>query len=69
MVCPSNSYGGGTRPWAQSSNYEPQCTHDGKIEVIGLTTYQLVSVNFHSLTIVSVLFHSVSKFVIIVSDG
>ncbi|KAJ6219702.1 hypothetical protein RDWZM_005514 [Blomia tropicalis] len=35
------SYGGGTRPWAQSSNYEPQCTHDGKIEVIGLTTYQL----------------------------
>jgi diacylglycerol kinase (ATP) len=37
------SYGGGTRPWNRSmGTYEPS-TEDGLIEVVGLTTYQLVS--------------------------
>jgi diacylglycerol kinase (ATP) len=37
------SYGGGTRPWAGSSPiYETPSTDDKLIEVIGLTTYQLV---------------------------
>ncbi|KAH9406003.1 hypothetical protein TYRP_014301 [Tyrophagus putrescentiae] len=36
------SYSGGTRPWAPSSSYDPQSTNDGQIEVIGLTTYQLL---------------------------
>ena len=37
------SYGGGTRPWGGSSPiYETPATDDGLIEVIGLTTYQLV---------------------------
>lgn len=39
----TDSYGGGTRPWAPSSSYRTPCTDDGLIEVIGLTTYQLVS--------------------------
>ena len=38
-----NSYSGGTRPWAPSSSYRAPSTDDGYIEVIGLTTYQLVS--------------------------
>lgn len=38
------SYGGGTRPWSGNSPiYEVPRTDDGLIEVIGLTTYQLVS--------------------------
>lgn len=38
------SYGGGTRPWGGNSPvYETPRTDDGLIEVIGLTTYQLVS--------------------------
>lgn len=37
------SYGGGTRPWSGNSPiYEIPRTDDGLIEVIGLTTYQLV---------------------------
>lgn len=37
------SYGGGTHPWNKSGGqYEP-ATDDGLIEVVGLTTYQLVS--------------------------
>ncbi|GAB6033373.1 hypothetical protein CHUAL_013138 [Chamberlinius hualienensis] len=37
-----NSYGGGTHPWNnQSAGFESPTTHDGLIEVIGLTTYQL----------------------------
>ena len=39
-----NSYGGGTRPWASNSPcFETPRTDDGLIEVIGLTTYQLVT--------------------------
>lgn len=39
------SYGGGTRPWGGSSPvYESPATDDGLIEVIGLTTYQLVCI-------------------------
>jgi hypothetical protein len=38
------SYGGGTRPWGGNSPvYETPRTDDRLIEVIGLTTYQLVS--------------------------
>jgi diacylglycerol kinase (ATP) len=38
------SYGGGTRPWGGNSPvYETPRTDDKLIEVIGLTTYQLVS--------------------------
>lgn len=38
------SYGGGTRPWGGTSPvYEAPRTDDRLIEVIGLTTYQLVS--------------------------
>jgi hypothetical protein len=38
-----HSYGGGTRPWGTNSpSYETPRTDDGLIEVIGLTTYQLV---------------------------
>ena len=38
-----SSYGGGTHPWNKSGGqYEP-ATDDGLIEVVGLTTYQLVS--------------------------
>lgn len=33
------SYGGGTRPWANSGG--KQATDDGLIEIVGLTTYQL----------------------------
>lgn len=41
------SYGGGTRPWSGNSPiYEVPRTDDGLIEVIGLTTYQLVSLNW-----------------------
>lgn len=37
-----SSYGGGTHPWNKSGGqYEP-ATDDGLIEVLGLTTYQLV---------------------------
>jgi len=39
------SYGGGTRPWGSNSPlFEIPRTDDGLIEVIGLTTYQLVSI-------------------------
>lgn len=39
-----SSYGGGTHPWNKSGGqYEPS-TDDGLIEVLGLTTYQLVSI-------------------------
>lgn len=34
------SYGGGTKPWNRPWD---QATDDGLIEVVGLTTYQLVS--------------------------
>jgi diacylglycerol kinase (ATP) len=38
------SYGGGTHPWGENSPvYETPRTDDKLIEVIGLTTYQLVS--------------------------
>lgn len=37
------SYGGGTRPWGGGNNFRSPSTEDGLIEVIGLTTYQLVS--------------------------
>ena len=37
------SYGGGTHPWNRASGIE-QATDDGLIEVVGLTTYQLVSI-------------------------
>lgn len=39
--CCLYSYGGGTHPWSG----EEQSTEDGMIEVVGLTTYQLVSTN------------------------
>lgn len=39
------SYGGGTRPWNTGSSTIQPATDDGLIEVIGLTTYQLVSLN------------------------
>ena len=43
------SYGGGTRPWSGNSPvYEVPRTDDGLIEVIGLTTYQLVSFFLYS---------------------
>lgn len=38
------SYGGGTRPWNRAAGAVDPATDDGLIEVIGLTTYQLVSV-------------------------
>ncbi|KAJ8950810.1 hypothetical protein NQ318_012672 [Aromia moschata] len=37
------SYGGGTRPWNRSMGSSEPSTEDGLIEVVGLTTYQLVS--------------------------
>lgn len=37
------SYGGGTRPWNRSMGTADPSTEDGLIEVVGLTTYQLVS--------------------------
>ena len=39
------SYGGGTHPWANRTHdgNQDQATDDGLIEVVGLTTYQLVS--------------------------
>lgn len=43
------SYGGGTRPWGGNSPvYESPRTDDRLIEVIGLTTYQLVSIPWKS---------------------
>lgn len=36
-----SSYGSGTHPWNRSSGAD-QRTDDGKIEVLGLTTYQMV---------------------------
>ena len=36
------SYGGGTRPWNRAFGQQEQATDDGLIEVVGLTTYQLV---------------------------
>jgi len=60
------SYGGGTRPWGSNSpSYETPRTDDGLIEVIGLTTYQLVSnerctplpcSTFHSTTLINVFY-------------
>lgn len=41
IYCWLYSYGGGTHPWSG----EEQSTEDGMIEVVGLTTYQLVSKN------------------------
>lgn len=37
------SYGGGTHPWNRSMGTSEPSTEDGLIEVVGLTTYQLVS--------------------------
>lgn len=37
------SYGGGTHPWNKSGGQYDPATDDGLIEVVGLTTYQLVS--------------------------
>lgn len=37
------SYGGGTHPWNKSGGAVEPSTEDGLIEVVGLTTYQLVS--------------------------
>lgn len=37
------SYGGGTHPWNKSGGTVEPSTEDGLIEVVGLTTYQLVS--------------------------
>lgn len=37
------SYGGGTHPWNRSGGSIDPSTDDGLIEVVGLTTYQLVS--------------------------
>lgn len=42
---PTFSYGSGTHPWNRSSGIEQQ-TDDGIIEVIGLTTYQMVSCGY-----------------------
>lgn len=39
-----SSYGGGTHPWNRAQGVD-QSTDDGLIEVVGLTTYQLV--NYH----------------------
>lgn len=36
------SYGGGTHPWNRSMGTSEPSTEDGLIEVVGLTTYQLV---------------------------
>lgn len=36
------SYGGGTHPWNKSGGTSEPSTEDGLIEVVGLTTYQLV---------------------------
>lgn len=36
------SYGGGTHPWNKSGGAHEPSTEDGLIEVVGLTTYQLV---------------------------
>lgn len=36
------SYGGGTHPWNKSGGAFEPSTEDGLIEVVGLTTYQLV---------------------------
>lgn len=41
------SYGGGTRPWNRAAGAVDPATDDGLIEVIGLTTYQLVSYFFY----------------------
>lgn len=40
------SYGGGTKPWSGCSTFQAPRTDDGMIEVIGLTTYQLVNIDF-----------------------
>lgn len=37
------SYGGGTHPWNKSGGQFEPSTDDGLIEVVGLTTYQLVN--------------------------
>lgn len=39
----SCSYGGGTHPWNRTAGGIEPATDDGLIEVVGLTTYQLVS--------------------------
>lgn len=36
------SYGGGTHPWNRAQGAQDPATDDGLIEVVGLTTYQLV---------------------------
>lgn len=36
------SYGGGTHPWNRAYGAQDPATDDGLIEVVGLTTYQLV---------------------------
>lgn len=38
------SYGGGTHPWNKSGGAFEPSTEDGLIEVVGLTTYQLVRI-------------------------
>lgn len=40
------SYGGGTHPWNKSGGQFEPSTDDGLIEVVGLTTYQLVRFRF-----------------------
>lgn len=41
------SYGGGTHPWNRSGGSVEPSTDDGMIEVVGLTTYQLVITFFY----------------------
>ena len=41
--CVCCSYGGGTHPWNRTVGVTDPATDDGLIEVVGLTTYQLVS--------------------------
>lgn len=43
--CDILSYGGGTHPWNKSGGTSEPSTEDGLIEVVGLTTYQLVSLS------------------------
>lgn len=43
------SYGGGTHPWNKSGGQFEPSTDDGLIEVVGLTTYQLVTLTLFKL--------------------
>lgn len=68
------SYGGGTRPWNRAmSNIDPS-TEDGLIEVVGLTTYQLVSKfrdsehNFSSLILTFWFLRRATCFSIVLSE-